>query len=125
MDFNYLFVHYSLLCAWAMQMVSPQASGVDFIQRAICNGIPGLNERQIEICINVPKSMNVLTDAQRIFESECVWQFRKEKWSCTGVNMSIFSAPTLSGKHACMHALQSCILIHAVYHYLCNCASFC
>ncbi len=109
MNFNYLSVHYSLLCAWTMQMVSPQA-GVDFIQRAICEGIPGLNERQIEICINVPQSTNVLKAAQRIFESECVWQFRKEKWSCTGVNMSVFSAPTLAGKHACMHALQSCIL---------------
>ncbi len=123
MNFNYLFVHYSLLCAWAMQMVSPEACGVRCIQELICRGIPGLNERQIQICINVPQSINVLTDAQRIFESECVWQFRKEKWSCTGVNMSIFSAPTLSGKHACihMHALQ---LIHACI-ILCNCASFC
>lgn len=90
---KYLLLHYSLLCAWAVQMGTPIN-----IQEIICMGIPGLNQQQIQICTQVPRAINVLRDTQRKFESECAWQFRKEQWNCTGVNMSVFGAPDFAGE---------------------------
>ncbi len=101
---KYFLLHYSLLCAWAVQMGAPQSSASD-IQDLICRGIPGLNEQQIQICKQVPRAINVLQETQRIFESECAWQFRKEQWNCTGVNMSVFSAPKFAGE-LCIFAEQ-------------------
>ena len=82
---------YSLLCLWAAQTVSPFAP--DFI----CLYIPGLNARQVEVCRQVPAAMNILTAAEETFAVECEWQFRKERWNCTGISPPIYHDPDIPG----------------------------
>lgn len=94
---RFLSIHYSLLFAWAVTVVTPQSPAVD-IQELICRAIPGLNEDQIQLCKEVPRAIEILQNTHKMLASECAWQFRKELWNCSGLDRPLFSAPNLAGK---------------------------
>ena len=86
------FLHYSFLCGWTVQFVSPQ-----FDPGLICNYIPGLNEAQKNVCKEVPEAIVTLIKAEDVIKRECEWQFKSERWNCSGVNPPIFKDPALNG----------------------------
>ena len=94
---RYLSIHYSLLFAWAVTLATPQSPSAE-IQDLICRAIPGLNEEQIQICKDVPRAIEILQNTQKMLASECAWQFRKELWNCSGLDMPLFSAPNIAGE---------------------------
>lgn len=97
---------YRLLLSWAMHLAYPvESSGSapdcnNSIHCIICRSIPSLNENQVEMCINVPQSLTVLTNAQPMISGECKWQFRREQWDCAGVTTPIIEEPDLKCKLA-------------------------
>ncbi|XP_033115259.1 protein Wnt-7b-like [Anneissia japonica] len=54
----------------------------------ICDRVPGLNERQKNICQSRPDAMVAISDGIRISKTECEYQFRNGRWTsfplCTG-----------------------------------------
>ena len=100
----------SLLCTWIVRQASPIAS----LHEILCRNTPGLNQAQQNICIEVPASMPILRRAEKIVGAECAWQFRKNKWNCTGVESTIFGQPHLQGEDhygVANYASGACCLI--------------
>lgn len=87
-----------------MHLGSPVASGEGGSSEncslfcELCRAIPGLNEVQLDMCIDIPSSLPVLVNSQPIIEGECKWQFRKEQWDCAGVTTPILDEPTFKCK---------------------------
>jgi len=88
-----------------VQQASPSLHAI------LCRNTPGLNQAQQNICIEVPTSMPILRRAEKIVGAECAWQFRKNKWNCTGVDSTIFRQPHLPGEHhLCVWAVPNGLL---------------
>lgn len=51
--------------------------------------VEGLNEAQINICIENPDAMVALYEVANKFEDECEYQFIDDRWNCTESNPPI------------------------------------
>ncbi|KAJ8941861.1 hypothetical protein NQ318_007261 [Aromia moschata] len=58
--------------------------GVTF-EAAFCTIIPGLTSRQREMCRTSPDAMVAVGDGIRLATNECRYQFRHQRWNCTGI----------------------------------------
>ncbi|XP_018322767.1 protein Wnt-7b [Agrilus planipennis] len=52
----------------------------------ICERVPGLTARQREMCRTAPDAMVAVGDGIRIASAECRYQFRHQRWNCSGIN---------------------------------------
>ncbi|KAK4883769.1 hypothetical protein RN001_000040 [Aquatica leii] len=51
----------------------------------ICGRVPGLTIKQREMCKAAPDAMVAVGDGVRLAASECLYQFRHQRWNCTGI----------------------------------------
>ena len=63
----------------------------------ICRSSPNLTATQLDMCLEVPRAMVVLSDAMATFEDECSWQFKTSRWNCTGVTAPVYVNTELEG----------------------------
>ena len=63
----------------------------------ICRSSPNLTTTQLNICLEVPRAMVVLSDVLATFEDECSWQFKTSRWNCTGVRAPVYVNTDLEG----------------------------
>lgn len=50
-----------------------------------CSRIPGLTSRQREMCKAYPDAMVAVGDGIRLATNECRYQFRHNRWNCSGI----------------------------------------
>ncbi|KAK9891120.1 hypothetical protein WA026_013439 [Henosepilachna vigintioctopunctata] len=50
-----------------------------------CSRIPGLTHRQREMCKAFPDAMVAVGDGIRLATNECRYQFRHNRWNCSGI----------------------------------------
>ncbi|CAG2175619.1 unnamed protein product, partial [Oppiella nova] len=56
----------------------------------ICDRIPGLTPKQLQICHRMPQSLAIISSGVRMATNECQRQFRHKRWNC-----SVTSGPNL------------------------------
>lgn len=52
----------------------------------ICGRIPGLTTKQRDMCKAAPDAMVAVGDGISLATSECRYQFRHQRWNCTGIS---------------------------------------
>ncbi|KAK5648807.1 hypothetical protein RI129_003699 [Pyrocoelia pectoralis] len=52
----------------------------------ICGRVPGLTIKQKEMCKAAPDAMVAVGDGVRLAATECLYQFRHQRWNCTGIS---------------------------------------
>ncbi|KAF5297916.1 hypothetical protein FQA39_LY11901 [Lamprigera yunnana] len=52
----------------------------------ICGRVPGLTVKQREMCKAAPDAMVAVGDGVRLAATECLYQFRHQRWNCTGIS---------------------------------------
>ncbi|XP_076267266.1 protein Wnt-2-like isoform X1 [Rhynchophorus ferrugineus] len=50
-----------------------------------CSKVPGLTEKQREMCRSSPDAMVAIGDGIRMATDECKHQFRHQRWNCSGI----------------------------------------
>lgn len=50
-----------------------------------CSKVPGLTEKQREMCRSSPDAMVAIGDGIRMATDECKYQFRHQRWNCSGI----------------------------------------
>ncbi|CAG9766162.1 unnamed protein product [Ceutorhynchus assimilis] len=50
-----------------------------------CSRIPGLTSKQREMCRSSPDAMVAIGDGIRMATDECKYQFRHQRWNCSGI----------------------------------------
>lgn len=69
------------------------------IQCAVCRFIPGLTPSQVDMCCEFPRAILLLSGTQKVMRAECRWQFRKELWNCSELDMPLFKETVLPGNY--------------------------
>lgn len=65
----------------------------------VCANSPGLIQKQREMCKSAPDAVVAVGDGIRLASSECQYQFRNNRWNCTGIeNPSAFGHVVVIGK---------------------------
>lgn len=77
---------------------SPGTRG-NAVGEIICSSVPGLVNRQRQVCENHPDAMRALSVGARRGILECQHQFRNERWNCTTEkNVSVFGTTLQRGE---------------------------
>ena len=83
----------SLVLCYSLELVG--TFGVELI----CNNTPGLTDRQRQVCMQMPEAMLIMNDVSSIFQNECTWQFKTNRWNCSGVVSPIYSTLDMEGEN--------------------------
>lgn len=71
---------------------------------SICNRIEGLSQRQRLLCLSYPDVMIAIGDGAKMAADECRFQFRFERWNCSGsggggsVSSNLVTQSSLTGR---------------------------
>lgn len=82
-----------------------------------CSRIPGLTSRQREMCKAFPDAMVAVGDGIRLATNECRYQFRHNRWNCSGIeNPTSFGHVVIVGSReaAFTYAISSAGVAFAV-----------
>ncbi|XP_050305895.1 protein Wnt-7b isoform X2 [Anthonomus grandis grandis] len=82
-----------------------------------CSRIPGLTPRQREMCRQSPDAMVAVGDGIRMATDECKYQFRHQRWNCSGIeNPSSFGHVVIVGSReaAFTYAISSAGVTFAI-----------
>lgn len=95
---------------------SQNFTSIPLIQTIICESIPDISVAAVDFCIANPQEFNVLFKAEELIQGECTWQFKKEKWNCTGIQPPIFNRPNMRERKECsfIYALTSAVTVHQI-----------
>ena len=92
--------------------------GSTFTAEQICRIAPNLNSKQRDVCVESPQSMGVLQSSVSVFNSECHYQFKNERWNCSGSVPPFFGDTSRDLKRGTVHiaivhnsCMQSIIII--------------
>ncbi|XP_045480362.1 protein Wnt-7b [Harmonia axyridis] len=82
-----------------------------------CSRIPGLTSRQRDMCKAFPDAMVAVGDGIRLATNECRYQFRHNRWNCSGIeNPTSFGHVVIVGSReaAFTYAISSAGVAYAV-----------
>ncbi|KIH46017.1 hypothetical protein ANCDUO_23933, partial [Ancylostoma duodenale] len=81
-----------------------------------CSVVPGLTNRQRELCIRHPDTMKYLIDGLRMAISECQNAFRNQVWNCTLTVPGVGTTPLkiASKESAFVYAIASAGVSHSL-----------
>ncbi|CAG2111406.1 unnamed protein product, partial [Medioppia subpectinata] len=83
----------------------------------ICNRIPSLTAKQIQICQQMPQSLSIISYGIRLASDECQRQFRHKRWNCTLMNgNNIFTHIMFRGSREASytHSIRSAGVTYAI-----------
>lgn len=75
-------IHFLCLCFFYRIVCGVLAFGAE----VICNRVPGLTQKQRDMCRAQPDAMVAIGDGIRLALHECRNQFRNHRWNCTTMN---------------------------------------
>uniref|UniRef100_A0AAR5PB22 Protein Wnt n=1 Tax=Dendroctonus ponderosae TaxID=77166 RepID=A0AAR5PB22_DENPD len=87
------------------------------VEEIFCSRIPGLTTRQREMCKSSPDAMVAIGDGIRMATDECKYQFRHQRWNCSGIeNPSAFGHVVIVGSReaAFTYAISSAGVTYAI-----------
>ncbi|XP_018913776.2 protein Wnt-2 [Bemisia tabaci] len=117
------FIRITLLCSIATNFLRLSSclrlssGGSALGAGAICSRVPGLTDRQREMCRDAPDAMVAVGDGIRLGTQECQYQFRGHRWNCTAIGgQSAFGHVVVVGSReaAFTYAISSAGVAYAV-----------
>lgn len=78
--------------------------------RVICDNIPGLANKQRQLCQRHPDIMQAIGEGTKEWIRECQHQFRHHRWNCSTLDRdhTVFGRVLLRSKYVCVSA-RACV----------------